>query len=453
MGERGLIVLCCLVGLWGGVSATALAQSAAVSASPLSADQRAELERQLQDLESQIEAQRQILSAKQRESVSLERDIAILNAKISEAKLSIRARDLSIKKLSTEIGGKTTYIGQLSDKLSREQDSLAQLLRKTRELDSYSVAEIVFSSKSISDFFAEADEYSQVRAAIGESMEEVRGTRSETEEEKAVLEDKRSEQLELRRLQDLQKKDIEKQEAEKKRILKVSRGIEAEYQKIIKQKETDAAAIRARLFSLRGSNPIPFGQAYQYASEAEKKTGVRAAVILGIIATESNLGENVGTGTWRADMAQRDWADFQSITSELGLNPDTVPVSARPCSKAERDRIGPGVACGYGWGGAMGPAQFIPSTWLLYKDKVAAATGNNPPNPWNPRDAFFASAILLQENGASKGTRAAERLAALRYLAGWKNAEKKAYAFYGNQVMDLADDFQQQINILKASGS
>lgn len=452
MWERGLFALCSILGGILGFTASAWAQSSVVTPSPLSADQRAELERQLQDLESQIDAQRQILSVKQRESVSLERDIAILNAKISEAKLSIRARDLSIKKLSTEIGGKATYISQLSDKLSREQDSLAQLLRKTRELDSYSVAEIVFSSKSISDFFAEADEYGQVRAAIGESMQEVRGTRSETQDEKAVLEDKRSEQLELRRLQELQKKDIEKQEAEKKRILKVSRGIEAEYQKIIKQKETDAASIRARLFSLRGSAPIPFGQAYLFASEAEKKTGVRAAVILGIIATESNLGENVGTGSWKADMAQRDWADFQSITSELGLNPDTVPVSARPCSKAERDRIGPGVSCGYGWGGAMGPAQFIPSTWLLYKDKVAAATGSNPPNPWNPRDAFFASAILLKDNGADKGTRAAERLAALRYLAGWKNAEKKSYAFYGNQVMDLADDFQQQINVLKESG-
>jgi membrane-bound lytic murein transglycosylase B len=102
----------------------------------------------------------------------------------------------------------------------------------------------------------------------------------------------------------------------------------------------------------------------------------------------------------------------------------------------------------YGWGGAMGPAQVIPSTWILFKDRLAKISGSNPPNPWNARDALFAAGLILKDNGASDGTRAAERLAALRYLAGWKNATKKAYAFYGDDVMDLADKYQSQINIL-----
>ncbi|HEY4486534.1 MAG TPA: hypothetical protein VJB70_02275, partial [Candidatus Paceibacterota bacterium] len=105
----------------------------------------------------------------------------------------------------------------------------------------------------------------------------------------------------------------------------------------------------------------------------------------------------------------------------------------------------------YGWGGAMGPAQFIPSTWVLYEDKIAKLTGHNPPNPWDPYDAFMASALLLKENGAAKGGYAAERLAALRYLAGWKNATKPAYAFYGDDVMTLAEKYQNLITILAAN--
>ena len=99
----------------------------------------------------------------------------------------------------------------------------------------------------------------------------------------------------------------------------------------------------------------------------------------------------------------------------------------------------------------MGPAQFIPSTWVLYEKRIADATDHNPPNPWDPGDAFMAAAILLKDNGATKGTASAERLAALRYLAGWKNAEKKAYAFYGNDVMDLATKYERQIVILRGS--
>ena len=60
----------------------------------------------------------------------------------------------------------------------------------------------------------------------------------------------------------------------------------------------------------------------------------------------------------------------------------------------------------------------------------------------------MATALLMSDNGADKKTRAAERLAALRYFAGWNNAEKSAYAFYGDAVMEFADFFQKQIDIL-----
>src|SRR5262249_10913738 len=153
--------------------------------------------------------------------------------------------------------------------------------------------------------------------------------------------------------------------------------------------------------------------------------------ILGILAEESNLGQNLGSGNWKVDMnPTRDQPVFQQICSALGLNPDAMPVSKKPW---------------YGWGGAMGPAQFIPSTWQLYNDRIAASSGQTPPNPWDPRTATFAAAILLMDNGADGGTPATERLAALRYLAGWKNATKSAYSFYGDQVMDLTNKFQDQI--------
>ncbi len=85
------------------------------------------------------------------------------------------------------------------------------------------------------------------------------------------------------------------------------------------------------------------------------------------------------------------------------------------------------------------------------KDRIGKITGNKPANPWNPEDAFTASALLLKDNGAAKGGAAAERLAALRYLAGWANATKPAYAFYGDDVMELAAKYQAQIDVLKGS--
>ncbi len=417
------------------VFAQALQQGSGQATSEDVRARRAILEEDLAELERKIEGQQTILQEKQRESVSLERDIAIFDAKIESAALSIKARDLSIKKLGAEIGTKTEVIGSLSAKLEREKQSLGQLLRKTREIDTFSLAEVVLANKNISDFFADINSFTAIQAALQDSFVEINATKDKTQEEKIVLEDKRQEEQELRKIQELQKRRIAEDKDKKNDILKISKGQEAIYQNIIAGIEKDAAKIRTELFILQGTDAIPFEKALELANTASQKTGVRPALILGVIAEESNLGQNVGTGNWKADMhPTRDRPIFEEITRKLGLNPDAMPVSKKPW---------------YGWGGAMGPAQFIPSTWVLYEEKIAKLTGHNPPNPWDPYDAFVAAGLLMKENGAAKGTYEAERLAALRYFAGWKNATKKAYAFYGDDVMELAGKYQQQIDILQ----
>jgi len=400
----------------------------------LTDERRAQLQSELSQIEKEIAAQQSILSAKQQEKVSLERDVAILDAQIKEAQLSIRARDLSIQKLTGEIGQKGEVNGLLSDKLSREKESLGRLIKKTDELDSFSLVEVMLSSRDLSDFFSDMDTFDVIERSLTESFADIEQTKSYTNEQKMSLEEKKAEEMELRKIQQLQKERIEDKRVERNSVLKTTKGQEALYQELLANKERNAAVIRSELFAMRDSAAIPFGQALEYANVASKATGVRAALILGIIRVETNLGENVGTGNWSADMhPTRDVPVFKEICASLGLNPDTVPVSKKAW---------------YGWGGAMGPAQFIPSTWVMYKDRVAALTGHNPPNPWNPLDAFTASAILLKDNGAGKGTYAAVRLAALRYLAGWKNAENPNYAFYGNDVMEFATQYQKQIDIL-----
>lgn len=402
---------------------------------------RAHLERELQTLEGEIEIQKTILQNKQRDSVSLERDISILNANIQSAQLSIKVRDLAIGKLTDDIRGKESTIAALSAKMEREKTSLAQLLRKERELDSYSLVEVILAKEDISEFFADIESFDSIKAALKESFVAIEETRDATAKQKEALTGKQRDEEELRRIQNLQKKRIEENKAEKRKILDVSRGQESVYKKVIQNKEKNAAVIRAELFNLRGSAAIPFEKALNLANLAAAKTGVRPALILGVIAEESNLGENVGTGHWQTDMCcppasgkkDRDRPIFLEITKKLGLNPDSMPVSRKP---------------GYGWGGAMGPAQFIPSTWVLYEARLVNATGHNPPNPWEPIDAFMASAMLLKDNGAAKQTATAEWKAAMCYLAGCRSTYPKSLHFYGDDVIALASKYQKMIDVL-----
>ena len=119
---------------------------------------------------------------------------------------------------------------------------------------------------------------------------------------------------------------------------------------------------------------------------------------------------------------------------ELGLDPNTQPLSC---------------PYGGGWGGAMGPAQFIPSTWAGYQTRVATIVGKVVPSPWNPKDAFTASALLLSDLGASKGGYSAERNAACMYYSGRScGSGKVKNAFYGDQVLQKATKIQADIDIL-----
>lgn len=399
-------------------------------------NQRQQLEEQLKNLESQINGLSDTISGYQRQTTTLERDIDIFNAQISKIKLQIKLTNLQISQLSDSIGEKAVTINVLSSKIDDEINSLAALLRRTRETDSQSLIEIVLSYDQLSDFFGETDSFDTIQANIQDSLDEVRGTKKQTEEEKSDLEDKKVEQVQLQAIHQLENKRLASAEAEKKRILTVTKGEEAKYQKLLTEKQKSAATIRSQLFLLTGSPAIPFEKAVEYAVFAWRATGVRPAFLLGVIAEESNLGANIGKGNWQEDMANSRCASqrkaFLEITSELGLDPNLMPVSKKAW---------------YGYcGGAMGPAQFMPVTWQGYKSSISSITGNNPPSPWDPKDAFVAAALLLKDNGAVSS----ERTAALKYLAG-SNWKKSSYAFYGDDVMDLAAKYQNMIDILKAS--
>lgn len=432
------------------------------------AKRRAELEAQLANLEQLINQQQALLADKRTERVTLERDMKMIDAEIEKARISIRAQEAVIANLEDEIVDTHATILTLSERIDLERDTLARLLQYTAETDERTLAELVFSEKDFSYFFEEVDHLSVVKEALRESFLALEMLRTKNEKMKESLENRKMSEAELKQLQQLQRSKLQSQEVEKARILRVTKGEEASYQQLITANERSAAQIRSELFELRGSSAINLGDAIEFANFASTKTGARPALILGVLKQETRLGEFLGNGTWKSDMhPTRDRPLFEVITKTLGVNPDTMPVSAKPS---------------YGWGGAMGPAQFIPSTWACYGGYINTITGgcNNrsadmswdtfwagpweyrvandrlrmvrgkqsPSNPWDNQDAFIAAGILMRDNGAVAGDYASERMAALRYFAGG-NATNPAYAFYGDGVMEHTTYFQRQIDTLK----
>ncbi|KKP88481.1 hypothetical protein A2456_02955 [Candidatus Nomurabacteria bacterium RIFOXYC2_FULL_36_19] len=373
---------------------------------------------------SQIEAQLSALLEQQKEqqktSGTLKGDVDYLTSKINTLKAKIKARALTIAQLKVNITEKVNTIKSLSDKIEREHESLAQLLRNTNEFDDGNLVSLILSNKSVSDFYSDLESYTSIKQAVKSSIDIVNGAKTQTEVAKKDLENKQSAELDAKAELESAQKTVAKSEAEKKQLLSISKNKEAEYQKLADAKKVQANKIRSALFSLAGiSQKIDFGTALQYANEVKSKLGVDPAFLLAILTQESSLGANVGqcyltnpdtgagvgknTGKVFANVMNptRDVPVFLSMTVELGFNAYKTAVSC-PVANIK------------GYGGAMGPAQFIPSTWKIFASRLKDVLGSVA-NPWAPRDAFMASGMFLSDLGAVGTSTSKQNKAACSY--------------------------------------
>ncbi|MCX6712858.1 MAG: lytic murein transglycosylase [Candidatus Vogelbacteria bacterium] len=410
----------------------------------ISADEAARQEKlkaELVQVEADIAKNSQLLSAKQKESASLKRDVDVLNYQIATAKLKIREKQLEIQRLGTDIVKKEVTVRDLNQKIEAEKQSLAELLRKTREMDNTSVVEAALKGDNMSDVFADLNAFNYIQGSLHNSFGAIKQTRSDTEVQKSGLENRRDASIDAKAAIERENKKVQALEVEKQDLLKLSKNQESNYKRILADRQKKRSEILSALFSLRDTKAIPFEQALAYAKEAAGKTGVRPAFILAIMTQETNLGANVGTCNRPGDPEKKSWKNIMKpsrdiepylrITKALGIAPDTMPLS---CPQ------------GSGYGGAMGPSQFIPSTWELYEDRIASVTGHNPPNPWVAEDAFAATSLYLMDLGAAGSTYSAESRAAGKYYAGsrWATAGKS----YSNSVMAISERIQNNIDFL-----
>lgn len=412
-------------------------------------DRKAALEAELAALEQEIAEKQALLDGQKTKSASLQRDIDIIKTKIGKAKLDIKSQNLIIEKLSGEISKKASKIESLSEKILREKESLAQLIRKTNEIEKTNLVHLLLASKTLSELYGDLDAFASVKEAVKDSVDEVREIKQDTEEEKEALKKKQDEEINAKKKLEQVQREMEKNEKEQKTLLSISKDKEKEYERLKAERERRAAEIRSALFALRDTSAIPFGKALEHANFASSKTGVRPALILAILTQESKLGENIGscylrdtstgagvgknTGTPIAKVMkpERDVAPFLDITGKIGLDPFNTPVS-----------------CPWkiGYGGAMGPSQFIASTWKMFESRIASAVGVSTPNPWEPRDAIMATAIYMKDLGANLQTFSAERDAACRYYSGRSCSDPSVQnLFYGEAVMQHAINIQENM--------
>ncbi len=452
-------------------TADATASPTAVDASSTPAtiaEQRQQLEQQLADLEQQMAEQQKVIDQYQSQGKTLKNEIAQVNAQISQLNLQIKAVQLSLQKVDDEIYQTQLSINQTQNEIDQQKQALAAAVEQIYESDRTSLLTILLQNKRLSDFFGALNNITFLQASVQQSLADITKLREQLLTQQDQLNTERGDVVNLQTIQQNRKSVLASTVSGKQTLLAETRGQESKYQALLAKTQETATQIRSRIFQLIGGGQMSFADAYQLAKLASGATGVRAAFILAILDRESLLGKNVGQCTYQTAMnPKRDTPVFLAILSTLHIDPNSE-VAKVSCPNAHGT-----------YGGAMGPAQFIPSTWALYggysgksgqwvyspaDDDIGVITGNKPSNPWTNSDAFAATALFLRDlyNSAScvnYGTQYSyllpkqelqERCAAAMYYAG---SSWWTYRFwYGDAVVQQADKFESDIAVLEKSG-
>lgn len=390
---------------------------------------------------------------------------------IGELGKAIKQLDEEIEKMSGLIAQTQKNIQDTDDKIKYYQDLIveeeiaikyqkiliAQYLSEIYELKDVSLLQVTLGTKKISDFLNNKESIEQVQKSINESIQIVKERKASLEKAKYELEIKKQEQNDLKALQEVQKISLIEKSSQKSFLLENAKNEKGRFEKLLAEAKEKFNSIRKEIKLIGGSEKLSFEDGLKYAEFVEQKTGTRRAFILAILKQESNWGQNTGTSIYldalsgcvnnkkeqyggnyedALDLAQKRENTFLKIIKELNLS-ETTLVSACPRSYL-------------GTGGALGPAQFMPDTWLGYKEEAMSLKGS-PVSPFDVQDAMLAMGIKLARAGANSKTEQAEWKAAMIYFAGgnWDNPN---FSFYGDSVINLAKAYQEEIDKVRVSG-
>ncbi|MBU1557372.1 hypothetical protein KKC45_00175 [Patescibacteria group bacterium] len=431
----------------------------------------AELEIALAKCEEEIAEQEALLDEKQRESVTIERDIDILGSKINKTQADIKAKEIQIYKLKNDINSKKETISGLNNRSERTLVAISNLIKKTNELDSFSTVEAVLSQEDISEFFIDYDDFGVLKGDLKNNLVAIREIKEETMTAQQILEEKEQAERALKIAKEEEKRKTENYKKENEVLLSVNREQESEYKKTIAEKEKIKNEIKNRIFKTVGGTELRFEDALRLVQPYESRIGVESALVLAVLTQESAIdgviGSNLGRCTYNQSasntagtvMSNSQKESFLAIMKELGMNPNTTPVSCPIYGDGN-------------YGGAMGPSQFMPNTWYDvnsgygYKKRVANILNVETPSPFNNLDAFVGTASYLSDArercdasivGSSKGFSTQFDIwscSAAKYYAGLGASGSRLMKHmtsqwsYGYRVAERAQSFQKDIDML-----
>jgi len=358
---------------------------------------------------------------------TLAKEINALDNEINSAQKNLEITYKDIESIKLELSETRTYITILEQTIRAQKALIKEYVSSLYVQKDISLFEVILSQNQLSDLLGSVQKTGVMQDSITESILLITAKEKEIVAEKKHLFDKEEELMALKQSQEQQKSLLQQNQEDKETLLAQTKGQQSEYESLLKESFATKQNLLNSIKVLNGADGRPgaisLEEAYTMAVADVARLGnkIRPEYLVGVMKIESGLGGNVGRSFYKDSLSgcaaregnttklnfAREEQSFEKITSELGV-PLTQPVSGCPYPKY------------IGTGGAMGPAQIMPATWLGYKVKLQSLKGGSV-NPWSMEDAMLAMGMILLGkvgNQSIAGNEELERKSALCYLGG-----------------------------------
>ncbi len=347
-----------------------------------------------------------------------EAELATEQSKLYKNQAQINATQALVKQIKDEIARREEELKNLEDRARLNKTMLAEYIRQLyyANQENDPLISLAMFQGNLSDMVLNFDSTVRIKEKIMDALQIINDAKTENEKAKNALASQQQDRQQVLASQQVQQNQIAGEVQEKKASV-------AEIQQKISK-------LRSTLASFLGKS-ISMDDVIEAVKYADKKTGVRKEFLFAMLDKESDLGRFTGGCTYKnSKMGDYNEKIFKNICGELGYDYKKMKVSC-PLS--------------YGIGGAMGVAQFMPSTWgdpdgspVGWIPRIRSATGHNPPDPWNLKDGIMGMALKLKAAGAD--SRSKEHYAASVYYCG-SNLSRAVCQNYADSVISWSKGY------------
>ncbi|OGN13706.1 MAG: hypothetical protein A3J47_02410 [Candidatus Yanofskybacteria bacterium RIFCSPHIGHO2_02_FULL_43_22] len=197
----------------------------------------AELQNEIERLEQRAELYRQNIAGEHAKADSLNKEISILQNQINNLKTQINITAKKIDSASLEINNVTDEIYTTQGRIEYKKSAIGELLLELYRQDRESLLVAVMKNANISDFLNRIQQTANMGGSLLTLVGDLRDTKDAYENHKFTLEGQKNKLENLNHQQVVQKSSLDGTQQEKDNLLKITKGKEAEYKKLLEEVE------------------------------------------------------------------------------------------------------------------------------------------------------------------------------------------------------------------------